>query len=81
VYEEENSGAFKLMDWVYTLKARVCHSGVAVSLAAAASDWHGLAKPAGLPGKGHPGTGPGGNLSTLVKPVPPERVAGLPVCD
>jgi hypothetical protein len=45
------------------------------------SDWHGSAKPAGLPGKGHPGTGPGGNLSTLVKPVPPERVAGLPVCD
>ena len=45
------------------------------------SDWHGSAKPTGLPGKGHPGTGPGGNLSTLVKPVPPERVAGLPVCD
>ncbi len=45
------------------------------------SDWHGSAKPAGLPGKGHPGTGPGGNLSTLVKPVPPERVAGLLVCD
>jgi len=45
------------------------------------SDWHGLDKPAGFPGKGQPGTGPGGNLCTLVKPVPPERVAGLPVCD
>ena len=45
------------------------------------SDWHGYAKPAGFPGKGQPGTGLGGNLCTLVKPVPPERVAGFPACD
>lgn len=45
------------------------------------SDWHGSAKPAGLPGKGQPGTGPGGNLCTLAKPVPLEWVAGLPACD
>jgi len=45
------------------------------------SDWHRLDKLAGFPGKGQPGTGPDGNLCTLVKPVPPERVARLPACD
>ena len=51
------------------------------SSAKTASDWHRYAKPARFPGKGQPGTGPGGNLCTLVKPVPPEQVAGLPACD
>ena len=45
------------------------------------SDWHRYAKPAGFPGKDQPGMGPGGNLCTLVKPVPPEQVAGFPMCD
>lgn len=41
------------------------------------SDWHGSAKPAGLPGKGHPGTGPGTDFCTPEKPVPVARVVGF----